>query len=152
MPQDQRELFCILVPLADGKLILPRAVVEEVRSLGEVQSLPDVPPWLVGNVRWNGAKIPLVAIESLIGQHVRERSRRSRMVVVRTPEGTLEPNVMAIHAQGFPYILRVTPELLTAGNSTEDEGMFTRVSLGLEQPVIPDLPALARHAARLLAA
>lgn len=152
MPQDRRELFCILLPLTNGKLILPRGVVEEVRSLGKLQTLPGMPPWLIGNVRWNGGSIPLVAIEPLLGQQLRERSRRSRMVIVRTPAGTLEPNVMAIYAQGFPYILRVTPELLQAGDEEDGDEMLTRIKLGLEQPVVPDLPALAGEAARLLAA
>lgn len=149
---DNRELFCILVPLAKGKLILPRSLVEEVRSLGEPQAVDNAPPWLAGRVRWRGDVIPLVAVEPLLGEEVKERSRRSRMIVVRSPAGTVEAGFMAILAQGFPYILRVTPQLLQAAEEQEEKSLLTRVSLGLERPVVPDLPALAAETARLLAA
>jgi len=79
-------------------------------------------------------------------------SARSRMVVVRAPSGTLEPGYMAILAQGFPYILRVTPQLLKRGEDPGEDSLVTRISLGLERPVVPDLPSLAGEAARLLAA
>lgn len=152
MARDGRELFCILVPLAQGKLVLPRGVVEEVRSLGDLRTLADSPPWLIGSVRWSRERIPLVSIEPLLDQPLKEPSRRSRMVVVRTPAGTLEPNVMAIHAQGFPYILRVTPELLEPAGDRAEGKMWTRIALGLERPVVPDLPELAAHTARSMAA
>lgn len=154
MPDD-RELFCILVPLARGKLILPRSVVEEVRSMSDLKAVDNAPPWIAGRVRWRADTIPLVAVEPLLEMEIKQRSRRSRMVVVRTPADTLDPGFMAILAQGFPYILRVTPQLLQRGEELEnesDEALLTRVSLGLERPVIPDLPALAGEAARLLAA
>ncbi len=152
MTEDRRELFCILLPLVTGKLILPRSIVEEVRSLAEPQPLPGMPPWLAGRVRWRGGMIPLLAVEPLLGAPLPERSRRSRMVIVRTPPDTLEPGVMAILAQGFPYILRVTPQLLATATQPENEALLAEIALGLEHPVVPDIPALAAEAARLLAA
>lgn len=151
MPADNRELYCILLPVGNGKLLLPRSIVEEVRGLAEPTPIPDSPPWLLGRVRWRGSTIPLVAIEPIMGESVPASSRRSRMIVVRAPEGTLEPAAMAILAQGFPYILRVTPELLQGSEVPESEEILARISLGLEVPVVPDLPALAEKAARLMA-
>ncbi len=152
MSEDHRELFCTLLPLGTGKLILPRSLVEEVRSLAEAEPLAGPPPWLLGRVRWRARPIPLVAVEPLLGETVPARSRRSRMVIVRVPTGTLEPGVMAILAQGFPYILRVTPRLLGRGGECASDSLVTGVALGTEHPVVPDLPALAQEAARLLAA
>jgi chemosensory pili system protein ChpC len=152
MSEDRRELFCILLPLGSGKLVLPRSVVEEVRSLGEPTPVADMPPWLLGRVRWRDEAIPLVAMEALMGASVPERSRRSRMVIVRAPKGTLKPSVIAILAQGFPYILRVTPGLLKRGDNRDDESLLTEIALGTEHPVVPDLPALAGEVSRLLAA
>lgn len=152
MAEARHELFCVLLPLEAGKLILPRSIVEEVRALAELQPLPGMPPWLAGRVRWRGGTIPLVAIEPLLGEPLPERSRRSRMVIVRTPPDTLEPGVMAILSQGFPYILRVTPELLSTARRPENEALLAEAALGLERPMVPDLPALAEEAARLLAA
>ncbi len=152
MSSDNRELYCILLPVGNGKLLLPRSIVEEVRGLAEPLPLPGAPPWLMGKVRWQGSNIPLVAIEPLMGGEIPPTSRRSRMIVLRTPEGVLEPAVMAVLSQGFPYILRVTPELLQGSDIPENEALLARIHLGLEVPVVPDLPALAEQAARLLAA
>ncbi|MGH8273092.1 MAG: chemotaxis protein CheW [Gammaproteobacteria bacterium] len=152
MSETQRELFCILVPLGSGKLILPRSLIEEVRSLGVPEPVEGMPPWVLGRVRWRGNPIPLVAVEPLLGVQIPERSRRSRMVIVRTPEGTLASGVMGILAQGFPYILRVTPELLKRAVAPENENILAEIALGRERPVVPDLPALAAETARLFAA
>ncbi|MGH8127107.1 MAG: chemotaxis protein CheW [Gammaproteobacteria bacterium] len=152
MSTENRELYCILLPIGNGKLLLPRSIVEEVRGLAEPQPVPGTPPWLMGKVRWRGSDIPLVAIEPFLGSSIPPTSRRSRMIVLHTPEGTLEPAAMAVLAQGFPYILRVTPELLENSEVPESEELLARINLGLETPVVPDLPALAEQAARLLAA
>lgn len=152
MPADNRELYCILLPLDNGKLLLPRSIVEEVRGLAEPQPVAGSPPWLLGTVRWRASNIPLVAIEPLLGSSVPRSSRRSRMIVLRTPPDTLDPPAMAILAQGFPYILRVTPELLHGTEAPENDALLARINLGLENPVVPDLPALAEQAAGLIAA
>lgn len=149
---DQRELYCILLPVGNAKLLLPRNIVEEVRGLSKSETVADAPPWLMGTVRWRGSTIPLIAIEPLLGEIIPETSRRSRMIVLRAPEGTLEPRAMAVLTQGFPYILRVTPELLGKASAPAGEALLAQVSLGLEAPVVPDLPLLAEQAARLLAA
>lgn len=156
MAQSERELYCILLPLGSGKLLLPRSLVEEVRGMPRIVPVDDSPPWLLGKVRWRREHIPLIAIEPLLGAEVPEHSRRSRMIIMRAPQDALQPAAVGILAQGFPYILRVTPELLEqAGERAEDEpreGLLAELSLGLERPVVPDLPALAEEAGRLLAA
>lgn len=152
MPADDRELYCILLPVGNGKLLLPRSIVEEVRGLGEPTPVPGSPPWLMGEVRWRGSTIPLIATEPLIGGAIPAPSRRSRMIVLRAPQGTLEPAAMAILSQGFPYILRVTPQLLLGATPPESDELIAQINLGLESPIVPDLPALAAEAASLLAA
>ncbi len=152
MSADNRELYCILLPVGNGKLMLPRSIVEEVRGLAEPTPVPGSPPWLMGEVRWRGSAIPLIATEPLMGGAIPAPSRRSRMIVLRAPPGTLEPAAMAVLAQGFPYILRVTPQLLLGSTPPESEELVARINLGLETPVVPDLPALAAEAATLMAA
>lgn len=153
MPGAVRELYCILIPAGDGKVLIPRSIVEEVRALGEPTPIEGAPPWLLGRVRWHHHMIPLVAVEPLAGVAVPPPSRRARMIVVRTPPDSLEPPALALLAQGFPYILRVTPELLApAADAFGPESLVTAIGLGLERPVVPDIPALAAEAAGLLTA
>lgn len=151
MAGDERELYCILLPLGNGKLLLPRSIVEEVRGLAEPTPVPNAPDWFAGRVRWRGSAIPLVAIEPLMGNAIPAPSRRARMIVIRAPQNTLEPAAMAILAQGFPYILRVTPQLLLGSTPPDSDELLARINLGLETPVVPDLPLLAERAASLMA-
>jgi len=152
LAKKERELYCILLPLGSGKLLLPRSLVEEVRGMPRVTDVAGAPPWLLGRARWRGDSIPLLAIEPLLGCDVPERSRRARMIVLRAPAGSLQPAAVGILSQGFPYILRVTPELLANAGAPEHDGLLAEISLGLEKPVVPDLPALAEEAGRLMAA
>lgn len=152
MSADTRELYCILLPVGNGKLLLPRSIVEEVRGLAEPTPVPGAPQWLMGRVRWRGSTIPLIATEPLMGSAIPAPSRRSRMIVLRAPQDTLEPAAMAILSQGFPYILRVTPQLLLGSTPPESKELIAQINLGLESPIVPDLPALAAEAASLLAA
>jgi len=152
VPADNRELYCILLPVDNAKLLLPRSIVEEVRGLAEPEPVTGGPSWLMGTVRWRGSNIPLVAIEPLLGGTIPQPSRRSRMIVLRAPEESLDPPAIAVLAQGFPYILRVTPELLKSSGVPENKNLLAQINLGLETPVVPDLPGLAEQAARLIAA
>lgn len=153
MPAAARELYCILIPIGEGKVLIPRNIVEEVRALGEPTPVKGAPPWCLGTVRWHHQMIPLTAVEPLAGISLPPLSRRARMIVVRTPSDSLEPPAIALLAQGFPYILRVTPELVSPGGEmVRAEGLLTEVGLGLERPLVPDIPAIASRLAGLLAA
>ncbi len=152
MAEDHHELYCILLPLSERKLLLPRSLVQEVRGLSKVEPIAGSPVWLRGLVPWQDARIPLIVIEPLIGAELPEVSRRSRMVMVRVPETVLTPPVLAIHSQGFPYILRITPALVGTSEIAEYEHILAGVTLGFERPLIPDIPGLAATTARLLPA
>ncbi|HEX5313381.1 MAG TPA: chemotaxis protein CheW [Gammaproteobacteria bacterium] len=149
---DERELYCLLLPLGGGKLLLPRRIVEEVRGLVPPTPVPGAPAWLLGCIPWRDGRIPLLAMEPLLDARVPDSSRRSRMVIVRAPATTLKPPAIAILTQGFPYILRVTPTLLGSSFVPRHEALLAELNLGFERPVIPDLPALAEEAVEFLAA
>ena len=57
------ELYSLLVPLADERLIVPRACVAEVvRYTPPVQKETEH-PWMLGSISWNGRDLPVVAFE-----------------------------------------------------------------------------------------
>lgn len=147
----REEIFCILLPLVTGKLLLPRSLIEGVRILRYSEPLLGTPEWLPGLVTWQGNRVPLVAYEALMGAPAPAASKRSRMVVLRTPDKTLDPPVLAIHAQGFPYILRITPNLKAAITGRLGEYILAVTELGLEQPIIPDIYGLANATAEVIA-
>lgn len=154
--KESGELFCVLIPLAESKVLLPRSAVEEVRAISAPEPIEGAPEWIVGNVRWNRQAIPLLALEPLLGEEVPKVSRRTRMVVIKVSGAALEPAVIGLMSQGFPYILRVTPELLQIpepGEAPEvnSPDILVQVRMGLEHPLIPDISELASRVVAAIA-
>jgi len=57
MSDDTEEFYGLLVPLADERLIVPRACVAEVIAWQEPTLMEGAPSWYVGTVAWNGRSV-----------------------------------------------------------------------------------------------
>ncbi len=54
MAERVNEIYSLLVPLVDGRLIIPRACVAEVVGFQTPSEMTGAPPWYIGTVPWNG--------------------------------------------------------------------------------------------------
>jgi len=139
------ELYSLLVPLADERLIVPRACVAEVvRFTPPVQKDPHK-PWMLGNIGWNGRDLPVVAFEGTIGKDVPAPTGRTRVVVFYSTTGNIRPGFFGILTQGFPQLVRVNEEVLKLDSTQgwpEDSPILCRVKMINEFPLIPNLEKL----------
>ncbi|HWP95102.1 MAG TPA: chemotaxis protein CheW [Gammaproteobacteria bacterium] len=145
MAQPLPELYSLLIPLAGGRMILPRTSVAEVMGYAPPRNRPaNAPPWLLGMVNWQGREIPLISYEAACGQPVPEIKNRTRVTVIYTFAGWLVPNAIALATQGYPYLVRVTASVLRPDDEPlEFEGpVLARVCMANERPLIPDLERL----------
>ena len=78
---DIDELYGLLVPLADERLIAPRACVAEVIAWQEPAQMPGAPSWYVGTVQWSGKSIPVISFEGAMGRSIPPTGGRTRIVV-----------------------------------------------------------------------
>lgn len=145
MPQALEELYSLLIPLAGEKLILPRLSVAEVMGYARPLPVRGSPDWLLGLTTWQGQEIPLVSFEGLCGRKIPERANRTRIVVLYSIGTKMDPPVLALMTQGYPYLVRVNASVL----GTDDEDSYSndipvlcRVRMANERPVIPDLEAI----------
>mgnify|MGYP003694665251 FL=1 len=67
---EEQELYGLLVPLLDERLLVPRACVAEVTSFQPLQEMPGAPPWYLGIQSWNGRGIPVVSFEGACGRRI----------------------------------------------------------------------------------
>ena len=67
------EIYSLLVPLLDGRLIIPRSCVAEVVGFQQPSEMPGAPPWYLGMFGWNNRQIPLISFE---GTCARPSARR----------------------------------------------------------------------------
>lgn len=145
MSTAEEELYSLLVPLADERLIVPRACVAEVVRYSTPTRKEGSKNWLLGTIAWNGRDLPVVAYEGAIGGEVPAPTGRTRVVVFYSTTGSVRPGFFGLLTQGFPQLVRVNEEVLKF-NSTDGwpQGapVLCRVKMINEFPLIPNLEAL----------
>jgi len=146
MSQDRpAELYGLMVPLENERLLVPRGCVAEVVGYQTPQEMTGAPPWHLGVIGWNGRQVPLVSFEGCAGADVAPPTQRSRVVVLNAVSEQVRAGYIAILSQGFPQLVRISPEFvkLDATRSfTDDSPIACQVQLLDESPLVPDLDRL----------
>lgn len=144
MTEEIEELYSLLVPLTDMRLIVPRVCVAEVTGLGQLQMLSDAPDWLVGMVGWNEISLPLVSFEAAVGGQSPEIGGRTRAVIFHAASIS-KGGYFAIMSQGLPQLVRINRSVVESDDSQdwpESAPMICRIRMANEYPVVPDLDRL----------
>ncbi len=145
MSVEAEELYSLLVPLTEDRLIVPRACVAEVVRFSRPDQHEGAEPWMLGTVNWNGRPLPVVSFEGALGNDVPVPTGRTRIVVFYASSGRLKIGYFGVLTQGFPQLVRVNKDVLKL-ESTEgwpdDAPVLCRVRMINEYPMIPDLERL----------
>jgi chemosensory pili system protein ChpC len=139
------ELYCLLVPVADDRLLLPRSCVTEVVNYQAPTPMEGAPPWYLGTIAWGGRRVPLVSFEAICGRAPPRMSGRTRIVVMQALTSHTPGNHFAVLTQGFPQLVRVSPDVLHADDSRtfSDHGaVICQVRMVNEYPLVPDFERL----------
>jgi chemosensory pili system protein ChpC len=142
---EAEELYSLLVPLSDDRLILPRACVAEVVRYTQPDQQPGSQDWMLGTINWNGRELPVVAFEGTIGKDIPAPTGRTRVVVFYSSTGRIKTGYFGVLTQGFPQLVRVNREVLDLDSTDgwpEDAPVLCRVKMINEYPLVPDLEAL----------
>ena len=146
MAEQLQEVYSLLIPFAGGKMILPRLSVAEVTGFLRPKAVRGAPDWLLGLINWSGQEIPLISFEGLCGRKVPERANRTRIAVTHAIGEQINPPKFAILTQGYPYLVRVNPAVLSVDPENDFGGgespVLNRVRMANERPYIPDLEAI----------
>jgi len=133
---DTEELYSLLVPLSDDRLIVPRACVAEVVRYTKPAEHPGHEKWMLGTINWSGRELPVVSFEGTIG---------NRIVVFFSSTGAIKSGHFGILTQGFPQLVRVNREVLKLDATEgwpEDAPVLCRVKMINEYPLVPHLEQL----------
>ena len=152
MSDAAEELYSLLIPLAEDRLIVPRACVAEVVRFIQPETSPGSEDWYLGIVNWNGRDLPVVSFEGMIGHDIPVMSGRTRIVVFYASSGKIRGGYFGILTQGFPQLVRVNREVLKLDKSAElPEGapVFCRVKMINEYPLIPNLEGVEEKLAEI---
>jgi chemosensory pili system protein ChpC len=138
------ELYCLLVPLADERLLLPRPCVTEVVNYQAPTPMAGAPSWYLGTVAWGGRRVPLVSFEAACGKALPRASGRTRIVVMQGITGQTGGH-FAVLTQGFPQLVRLSPEVIHADDARafgERGPVIGQVRMMNETPLVPDFERL----------
>jgi chemosensory pili system protein ChpC len=139
------ELYSLLVPLREGRLLLPRACVAEVVRYQPPMPVPRSPAWLRGTVHWGDRRVPVVCFEELLGQTPGQPGGRTRIALVQGITGRLSTGVFGILTEGFPQLVRVNRDVLELEerHAWPDPGpVVCQIRMINEHPLIPDLESI----------
>jgi chemosensory pili system protein ChpC len=140
------ELYSLLVPLSEERLIVPRACVAEVVRFTQPEHAAGSPDWMVGTVNWSGRVLPVVSFEAAIGKELPATTGRTRIVVFYSSTGQVRNGYFGILTQGFPQLVRVNRAVLkletAAGGWPQGAPVLCRVKMINEYPLIPHLDRL----------
>jgi len=148
---DTEELYSLLVPLAEDRLIVPRACVAEVVRFSSPEKEAGAHDWMLGSVTWNGRPLPVISFEGALGKDVPAITGRTRIVVFYASTGQLKTGYFGVLTQGFPQLVRVNKDVLqlhTTEGWPQDAPVLCRVKMINEFPLIPNLEKLEAMLAR----
>lgn len=146
MNAQAEELYSLLIPLAEDRLIVPRACVAEVVRFTRPEEREGSRDWFLGMITWNGRELPVVAYEGTLGKEPPETSGRTRIVVFYAGGGRIRGGYFGVLTQGFPQLVRVNRDVLKLDTRndgwSDDAPVLCRVKMINEYPLIPDLDKL----------
>jgi len=128
---DPKELYSLLIPLRNERLLVPRMCVAEVIAFADAARSRDdaAPDWYLGSIEWNNRRLPVVTFDAERGEERKSKRTRTRVVVFHAITQELKGGYYGILTQGFPQLVRVNGDVL---------------GLDTEQPVPAGFPALCR--------
>lgn len=151
MSTEAEELYSLLVPLSEDRLIVPRACVAEVVRYSKTEQQEGAHDWMLGTVTWNGRQLPIVSFEGAIGKEIPVTTGRTRIVVFYASTGQLKSGYFGVLTQGFPQLVRVNRDVLKLEAKEgwpEGAPVLCRVRMINEFPLIPHLEKLEEMLAR----
>jgi len=149
-----REIRGVLIPITNGRVLLPNATVAEVITLANVEKIANAPEWILGRLSWRGWRLPLFSFAILSGLTHEEGSTGARKAVLKAIGGHAKMPFIAMLTQGFPRLTTVSPELLipTGDEHHHPHGVRAQVLVRDDQAVIPDLNQIETLMAEALVA
>ena len=141
------ELYSLLIPLGQERLIVPRACVAEVITWQAPERMEGTPAWYLGTIQWNGRQVPVISFEAASGQSYPPPGTRTRIVIFAALGSHITGGYFGLITQGFPQLVRVNADVVKAdpSRSFSDHGpVLCQVRMLNESPLIPDFEWLER--------
>src|SRR5688572_21950779 len=149
MNVEPKELYSLLIPLKDERLLVPRMCVAEVIAFADTARSRDdaAPDWYLGAIEWNNRRLPVVSFDGQREDDRKSKRSRTRVVVFHAITQELKGGYYGIRTQGFPQPVRVNADVLGLESEQPLPDGFPalcRARMIHEYPLIPDVERLEK--------
>ena len=137
-------LHCMLIPTNRETLLLPTSVMAEVLEFEQPNPMDGAPPWLLGQVEWEGRQVPVFSFSALInGTDADEIPKGSKIIVLKSLSDSARVPYLGLLLGGLPRPVQVREgDLYQTGDDKKSLGVFSRISIEEQPAIIPDLDRL----------
>lgn len=144
MIEENSEIYSLLVPLGEERLLIPRSNVMEVSALKPLDVYNGAVPWLLGSMEWENAMVPVISFEGTCGEDVPKMAGRARIVLFRCLTDALNTRAFGVISQGFPQLVRVSEDALVSEEREIDPQVpvICQVRMANQSLLIPDIEKL----------
>ncbi len=121
MAEDKQQIKCVILTLRKENVIVPNALVAEIISVREIESMDNAPGWFLGTMKWRGSDVPLLSFEGSGGETVSKVNLNTQAVVLYAVgnSGVVSDSpYMGLVMSGVPHVSQFTREQITS----DDEG------------------------------
>ncbi len=147
---DQKELACVIIPLADAHLLLPNVSVAEILPWRRVKPMRDAPPWCLGLLGWRGESLPVIQFETLNGARADVAGGRGRCLLVMNRARHAKGRAFyALAAAGLPRIVHLTDDDVQNQAVRLGPAEVASLKVGTETAVVPNLSFIEEQIATL---
>lgn len=142
METSQEKIRSLWIPLRGMNLLLPNMAVTEISSYRVPDVQPGMPDWMLGTVKWHGKDIAVISLEALCGIRVSSNPVFSRLMIVNSVRADGRVQNYAIVTAGLPGLIQFGYDTPDEYADFEEDGLLSKVQIGKEEAVIPDLDYL----------
>lgn len=137
-------IHCILAPTEEDILLLPTSVLAEVIDFQPLSPIHEAPSWLIGQIEWEKRQVPVFSFFALInGGEPGEISTRSKILIIKSLSKSGRVPFLGILLSDLPSMSNVEEfDLEQTGDERTSLGVFSRIKLGDQSAIIPDLDRL----------
>lgn len=138
------ELHCMLIPSDPETLLLPTSVMAEVLDFQQPVPMESAPPWLLGQVEWENRQVPVFSFSALINaSEICTVARRSKIMILKSLSDSARVPFLGILLDDLPKPVSVKEgDLQETGDDKKSLGVFSRITLGDTEAIVPDLDRL----------
>ena len=137
--EDEKELACVMIPLADTHLLLPNVTIAEILPWRRIKPLANGPKWCLGLLGWRGETVPVIQFEALNG-HAGGAAGRSRCLLIMNRARRANGRAFyGLASSGLPRIVHLSEDDLQNRSVKLGPAEVAALNVGTEAAVVPNL-------------